>query len=155
MVLFDRSFRTLPIWQNCCLQYCSSVSCLKYNNQANARWSERTIELQNYKTGIRWQHYESFDCFEYLQNIPSQIRPLPKILAKISYPRKPRKRKFQAPKKSFDRHRNLKSEVPPWENWCTDSINWARPEAAQLMSIRSNENRQNFFHIEILYVPSF
>ena len=53
---------------------------------------------QNYKTAIRWQHYESFDCFEYLQNIPSQIRPPPKILAKISYPKKSRKRKFQAQK---------------------------------------------------------
>lgn len=56
------------------------------------------LYLQNYKAGIRWQHYESFDCFEYLQNIPSQISTPPKILAKISYPQKSRKRKFQAQK---------------------------------------------------------
>ena len=47
------------------------------------------------------------------QKIPTQIKLPKKILAKCSYPKKFRNRKFQTQNKSFDHPRHLKSRVPP------------------------------------------
>ena len=59
--LTDHSFRTLPIWQNYCLQYCSSVSCLKYNNQANARWVGSG--LCNLNVPFHWTRVDHYDHY--------------------------------------------------------------------------------------------
>ena len=64
------------------------------------------------------------DSFQYPQKIPTQIKLPQKILAKFSYPKKSRNRKFQTQKNPSIIPVTWNPEYPPWGwNWCREAQN--------------------------------
>ena len=102
------------LWTNCKNGF---MKCIKTTaKQVWLYFIRRTMRLP-----IQGYYHKSFDCFEY----PPPCSPPPpppkktclnqatqKLLAKFSYPKKFRNRKFQT-QKSFDHPRRLKSGVFP------------------------------------------
>ena len=62
------------------------------------------------------------DSFKYPQKIPTQIKLPKKILAKFSYPKKTRNRKFQTQKNSLIIPVTWNPEYRPWGPECTAQI---------------------------------